>query len=300
VFYANIDSCNETLDFWLIDPILKSWQKKVSSWNINTPFYDEIKNLFVANYCFSILDSLNRYFLNFCQNISYSKPVRATAERDYRYQGLEIREVEPNGENLAMFIKGLQDEADNRLEKFQTWTDKYFGFSVLVQIRAGHISLKIQEKNSTQQINLADTGFGFSQILPIITQLWWLTYRYSKKTALNDDNFPLTFAIEQPELHLHPKLQALLADAFVAAINEAKQNKINLKLIIETHSETIINRLGSRIANEDLNHHDVNIVIFERKKNQKSAIVKIAKYDEEGFLDNWPIGFFEPDIIKGN
>jgi predicted ATPase len=259
--------------------------------------YQEIKDLFVAGSCFFLLEEFSQYFLNFCQNINYSKPVRATAERYYRYRDLAIREVAANGENLDMFIKGLQDEKDNRLELFQQWTEKYFGFFVLIQSSEGHVSLKIQEKNSEQPINLADTGFGFSQILPIITQLWWLLY---KNTKNNDRDNPIIFAIEQPELHLHPKLQALLADAFIAAVDEAKQKKINLKLIIETHSETMINRLGNRIANGDLNHDDINVVIFDRETNQKSATVQIAKYDQEGFLDNWPIGFFEPDIIKNS
>lgn len=279
----------------------KSWQKKVASWDYETAIYQEIRDLFVGYSCFILLERFRHYFTKFCQNTSYSKPIRATAERYYRYQDLAIREVEPNGANLAMFIKALQDEKDNRLKLFQEWTEQKFGFSVSIHSLGGHLSLKVKEKNSQQEeknsqqaINLADTGFGFSQILPIITQLWWLLY---KGGTSRGQEYPVTFAIEQPELHLHPKLQALLADAFVAVVDEAKQKGIELKLIIETHSETIVNRLGGRIANRDLDHDDINVAIFEKNPNDNFATVQIAKYDQEGFLDNWPIGFFEPNII---
>lgn len=281
----------------------RRWVDNVSLWTNDDPIYQEIRDLFVAHSFFFLLDEVSQYFSTFCQNINYIKPVRATAERYYRYRDFAIREVAANGENLDMFIKGLQDEKDNRLELFQKWTKKHFGFFVLIHLSEGHVSLKIQEKNSEQTINLADTGFGFSQILPIITQLWWLLYKNNKQNKHNRRDTthpPIIFAIEQPELHLHPKLQALLADAFIAAVDEAEQKNINLKLIIETHSETIINRLGRRIANGNLNHDAINVVIFERETNQKSATVQIAKYDQEGFLDDWPIGFFEPDIIKNS
>jgi energy-coupling factor transporter ATP-binding protein EcfA2 len=96
----------------------KTWRKKVLSWTHDTPIYKEIRDLFVAYWCFILLERFKNYFTQFSQNISYSKPLRATAERYYRYQDLAIREVEANGDNLAMFIKGLQDEKDNRLELF--------------------------------------------------------------------------------------------------------------------------------------------------------------------------------------
>lgn len=108
---------------------------------------------------------------------------------------------------------------------------------------------------------------------------------------------PLIFAIEQPELHLHPGLQAKLADVFIAAVELARENKIDLRLIIETHSEVIINRIGHRIANKELNSKDVNVVLFEKEPAALSTKVSFSDYDEDGFLTNWPIGFLEPDII---
>ncbi|QDY46926.1 AAA family ATPase (plasmid) [Planococcus glaciei] len=54
--------------------------------------------------------------------------------------------------------------------------------------------------------------------------------------------------IEQPELHLHPAIQAKLIDAFIKIIMLCKEKSIDIKIIIETHSETMINRIGYIIA----------------------------------------------------
>jgi predicted ATPase len=271
-----------------------SWKKKTSSWTIDNSDYQLLRDIFIANICLNILSILEDYFTGFFQNISYIKPLRATASRYYRYQDLAVGEVDPNGENLPMFLKSLKVDQEDSFLQFKRWTEKYFKFSVDIHQSEGHVSLKIKELDSKQETNLADTGFGFSQILPIVTQLWCLT----RKDKRSNINYPVTFAIEQPELHLHPKLQALLADAFIAAIQEAKEQGIDLRVVIETHSKTMVNRFGRRIESQDLKPDDINVVIFDREESHKSSTVTTVNYDKEGFLENWPIGFFEPDIIK--
>lgn len=70
-------------------------------------------------------------------------------------------------------------------------------------------------------------------------------YRYSNQYVLNNVTL-----IEQPELHLHPAMQAIVADALVDFMNfKAQLDEYELRdvLIVETHSQTIINRIGRRI-----------------------------------------------------
>ncbi|MBK7918404.1 MAG: AAA family ATPase [Chloroflexi bacterium] len=105
---------------------------------------------------------------------------------------------------------------------------------------------------------------------------------------------PITSAIEQPELHLHPRLQAKVADAFVSTIQTAKDLNLDLRLIIETHSETIVNRFGHSIAQGDLSHKDISVVLFEKSDSMKQTKVRTSYYDNEGFLIDWPLGFFDP------
>lgn len=205
-------------------------------------------------------------------------------------------EVDSQGRNLAMLLRNLTTEES---QQFAEWTQKYFDIVPTFQSASGHFSIKLTEKDGKTAFNLADTGFGFSQVLPIITELWRLSHQRIQPSQQmpHPSRLPIVFAIEQPELHLHPSLQAKLADTFLATIKTAHKANIDLRLIIETHSETIINRLGHRIANGDAKRQDINVVIFEKEDANAPAQVTTAEYDEEGFLTNWPFGFFEPDII---
>lgn len=150
-------------------------------------------------------------------------------------------------------------------------------------------------KDSDKKINLSDTGFGYSQILPIITQLWELSSRKIEIEQFGiEQHIPLVIAIEQPELHLHPAMQAKLAEAFIAAIELARENGYNLQLILETHSETIINYFGRAIERKLLKPEDIDIALFERDPYTSYTTVKKSAYDSFGFLQDWPIGFFAP------
>lgn len=260
----------------------------MDNWEIDNHDFQKIRDLIVAYSALEILSIANQYILFFAYNISYIAPMRAIAQRYYRSQDFAVREVDAQGEDLAMFINSLNTE---KKEKFQEWLQKYFNFSVDIHKSEGHISLKLKEKQSQREHNLTDTGFGFSQVLPILTQLWWLSRREYKFFSL------ITFAIEQPELHLHPKLQAEVVDAFIGTIKLAKEQGIDLRLIIETHSDTVINRIGQRIAHKDIDNKDVNVVIFERDKVTQPAKIRIARYGKAGILANWPMGFFLPDDI---
>ena len=69
----------------------------------------------------------------------------------------------------------------------------------------------------------------------------------------------------------------------------------NVNFIIETHSETMINRIGHIIENNIIKHEEVGITIFEKEIGDNNTIVKQGGYDADGYLEGWPIGFFEPE-----
>ena len=74
-------------------------------------------------------------------------------------------------------------------------------------------------------------------------------------------------------------------------IRTAKDNGIEIKILIETHSETIINYLGKLIAKQRISHNDVNVLIFDKELKRPTKISQ-ASYDNDGVLNNWPFGFF--------
>jgi predicted ATPase len=232
---------------------------------------------------------------NFSKNISYIGPVRATAKRYYRTQDLAVDEVDYQGDNLAMFLRNL---TDSEMESFSAWTLDNLGFKPSIKSSEGHISVTIGSKDSDKDLNIADTGFGFSQILPVITQLWSLSSKGNlQSTSRRVNRRTITYAIEQPELHLHPRLQGNLTDALVKSIKTAKEKKIDLRLMIETHSEVLVNRLGQLIAEGKISKDEINIVLFEPSDQQGEVTIRNAQFDSDGYLLNWPLGFFEMELV---
>ena len=254
-----------------------------------------LKGIIELCYLYGIYSDIDEYISVYFRNVHYIAPLRATAERYYRLRNLAVDEVDYQGKNLAIFINSLNG---NRLRAFQSWTEDHFGFHVKTDISKGHLSLQIILRNSDKAINLSDTGFGYSQVLPIITQLWELSSR-SQHAGKNhysvNGNCPLVVAIEQPELHLHPAVQAKLAKAFISCIDLARKNGNELQLILETHSETIINYFGRAIAKGSLNNEDVSIVLFEKQISKSTTDVRNSIFDDDGYLSNWPYGFFDPE-----
>ncbi|MGK7933279.1 MAG: AAA family ATPase [Microcystaceae cyanobacterium] len=244
-----------------------------------------------------LITHIDRRLSRLAQNVKYFEPARDTAQRYYRTQDLAVDEIDPKGQNLAMFLRNLKEE---ELKKFQEWTLSNFGFELIITSSMSLISLNIKPKDSKDYYNIADTGFGFSQILPIITQLWFTTKLLQSKTRSDNSNVnlesPVIFAIEQPELHLHPRLQGILTDVLVNSIKVAKENEIDLRLVIETHSKVLVNRLGQLIDKGTISSDDINLVLFEPSDDPQKVNVRTTQFNESGFIDNWPLGFLDMDL----
>lgn len=263
------------------------WTRAVRALRIDTPQFRRIRDMTVANYLAGIMEEVDRQLGIFALGVRYVKPVRATAERYYRQQDLAVEEVDPEGRNVAMFIRSLTD-AERR--DFQRWTSDELGWRIEARIRGGHVSLRIREEGDVSY-NLTDVGFGFSQVLPLLAQLWAMQRRGRGRGFRRH----VTFAIEQPELHLHPALQARLADVVTGAITSATRRRIGLRVVMETHSEAIVNRIGHQIATGRIEPEAAAVVLFEGTEVGSGSQVRIATFDERGYLQNWPLGFFEAE-----
>ena len=140
---------------------------------------------------------------------------------------------------------------------------------------------------SDAELRPHDVGIGISQVVPVIV------------TALDGEERLL--AIEQPELHIHPRLQAAIADLFIESIHKNKH-----RFIIETHSEHLILRLLRRIretekgaapADRQLRTHELGI--YYLKQENGSTTASRIDVDVKGeFIQPWPDDFFEIDFYE--
>ncbi|HHC7385970.1 AAA family ATPase [Vibrio parahaemolyticus] len=232
-----------------------------------------------------LIDLINAHLSNYARSIRYIAPLRATAQRFYRFQDLRVEELDHTGSNLAMLLRNM---SIFEMKRFQRWCEEHFGFTVSVpESQSLHYEIVI---NINGQVNnISDMGFGFSQILPIITMLWFETQsRRAPSRIRRVDGIPLTFVIEQPELHLHPKFQATLAKVFASIAHKAGST-FGTQIIFETHSKTMIDAIGDYIEENECSEL-ASIYIFEKEEN--ITVVRKSGFDSDGDLVNWPLGFF--------
>ena len=304
--YENFKKIGENLILGNKEDFVRSFEENIASFKsvkkkfeglsdykrdeLITKLYDYF-GLFYFNIITNVINNYFSEYFNYCQ---YIAPIRASAQRYYRSQGLSVETITPQGENVPMLLDSMTTAEK---EDWNGWTKKRFGIEFLVTKNETNISVKLRKKNGKEEVNLADTGFGFSQLLPILLYVWKVQRSNSRSYFWTSDKRVKvsTLVIEQPELHLHPAMQAELLDVFVELINYINE-KMEFRIIMETHSETIINRLGYHVAfDKDNSLKDkVNIVIFDEVNEELS--IHQTVFNDEGYLENWPIDFFMPSM----
>lgn len=256
---------------------------KISTWLPTSPSIMRIRDQIIFANLDKILDQITDNMAAFFHSSRYITPLRAAADRYYRIQNVSIEELDPTGSNLAMF---LHAKKESEIDEINKWLNSEIGFSIKIISSHGHASIFIKDDVSGNRANIADSGFGISQILPVLIQIWQLSSKKNRK--LFSINAPTIIVIEQPELHLHPKMQSRVGDAFCKAVKLAKANSIDLKIVIETHSKDIIEAVGRCVEDGTITKDDASIYIVDKK----IGVVK-SGFDEGGFLVQWPYGFFD-------
>lgn len=127
--------------------------------------------------------------------------------------------------------------------------------------------------------DLTNVGVGVSQVLPILVLC----------AAMPVGGAAL---VEQPELHLHPSVQSKLAVFFAACAASGRQ------VVLESHSEHLVNRIRLLVALDEVSSSDVSLVFVER--DEYGATIAPLKIEPDGSLERWPRGFMdEAEIVLG-
>ncbi|MFX0172843.1 MAG: DUF3696 domain-containing protein [Candidatus Hodarchaeota archaeon] len=202
-------------------------------------------------------------------------PLRREPERYYFFSGNIPESVGKSGDRTAetlFYTDGIKTAVNKKLNNFG------INYRINVVPISNEIkdifSVRLTNQTLNTDVSISDVGFGFSQILPIIVQSY-----------LSTNNI---ICIEQPEIHIHPRLQTELAQLFFERITENP----NLQFIIETHSEHIILRFQRLIRKKQLKPSEISILYLT--KEEEGICCKELRMNEKGdFLDAWPEGFFE-------
>jgi hypothetical protein len=129
-----------------------------------------------------------------------------------------------------------------------------------------------QKGGANDLVDLADVGFGVSQVLPVLVAL----------AAASPGQLVL---IEQPELHLHPRAQwalgALLAEAALASV----------VVVVETHSHLLLQAIQTVVARKKLSPELVGLHWFSRDAETGLSQVRLAELGEDGSFGDWPVDF---------
>lgn len=144
-----------------------------------------------------------------------------------------------------------------------------------VELRVGRLVHPLRG-GARDLVNIADVGFGLSQILPVLVAL-----HVAKRNQL--------VYLEQPEIHLHPAAQYKLANVI------AKAAKREVRVVVETHSALLLLGIQTLIAKNELPQSKVILHWFERNKDGETQI-RCSDLDERGAFGDWPEDFSEVEL----
>jgi predicted ATPase len=246
----------------------------------------------------AVRDSVNYIRASFSKGMKYLGPLRDEPKSLYPLSAAtDPKDVGLKGEYTAAVLNLYQDalisyiptsafakpQIDRRptTRKLQTavidWLT-YFGVANDVNTKdlgkLGH-ELKITPDSTMKPIDLTHVGVGVSQVLPILVSC-----------ILAEPDTTLIF--EQPELHLHPKVQTLLGDFFLSMALLKKQ------CILETHSEYLINRLRYRAAAAEGSDNLARIIkMYFVERTEGASKFRDVIVNNYGAILDWPEGFFD-------
>lgn len=250
----------------------------VNSANLRTSNIDDITKEHYGSY--PIIDSFSdSLYDSLDEEFNFISSFRLHPDRTY-YLSKSNNKVDKFGSG---YIDQILDWHDRQSDKLYDLVSLLKAVNILHDIRThkllgGRFEIKVKVKSKSRWESLADVGFGISQFLPIIVadlQLW--------------DNS--TLIMSQPEIHLHPSVQANLGDYLVKQVKERNKN-----YIVETHSEYLLNRMRLLIVKEEIQPEEVAVYYFENSIKDGSIAHRI-EFTKDGQILNAPKGFFETYMI---
>lgn len=266
-------------------------------------FPDEVRRYYQNA---SWLSDLELAFEEQCERIHYPGPLRDDPRRQYVFSGAEPQDVGRRGE-LAVdalvvaerdgrkisrgFSGGTGSPSERRRRRLAGKSVQLVVAEWLKELGLIHSfrvevlddrdtldTVKVKRNEESAEVLLTDVGFGVSQVLPVLTLL---------AVAKPRD----VVVLEQPEIHLHPSVQAVLADIVVETALAR-----DVQIVVETHSEHFLTRLQRRIAERDVSRglriEPDDVALYFTADEGGTGRLRKLELDLFGNITNWPENFF--------
>lgn len=213
------------------------------------------------------------------EGIAYLGPLRRKPERDYTWNKGRPGDLGIDGSSVinailaSALLHNKEEETGQMLKDVSSWL-KRMGVAERLEVKQlGHSTrYEIVVHRDGVAANLRDVGIGISQVLPVIVLAYFVP---------NGS----TILLEEPEIHLHPLAQSVLAELFVEVSKERR-----VQFIVETHSEHLFRRLQTLVAKEQLSVKKCRLYFVERQG--ADAVLKNLELDQYGRVKEWPPNFF--------
>lgn len=228
-----------------------------------------------------VLKTLEGDLLHYMNSFFYIGPQREKPDLARSYDSTLFKNVGVDGHNTRFLyeanknisIDGYDGETLQML--CNKWVCEKMGLAVNMDVQRDSNKLyrTIITNNNGLNVDLCQMGFGLSQILPIVVQ-GLLIHKGE------------TLIVEDPDVHMHPKVQAIVVDFFIDLTKHGR------KVVIETHSDHIVTRLRRRIADGTLRKEDVNLSFVENGEN--GSEYRFIDMESDGsFINELPKGFLD-------
>ena len=230
-----------------------------------------------------ILEQAEYHTAQLFQDISYIGPLRSYPHRNYTWTGTIPGTVGHRGEQAMQVLLAEKPETSNAVSK---WMRKLGIAESLSLEPVGHGAriweALVEQQHGTTRVNLADVGFGVSQVLPVIVAL--LSAQPGSLVIL-----------EHPEIHLHPKIQSDLADLLIDIANTGE-----IQILLESHSEHLLARIQRRIAESSNGEGGMapeDFRLYFCSLHEGKSQLTPLDVQRSGVIANWPADFFG-DILE--
>ena len=219
---------------------------------------------------------LREAFEDLYSRVHYLGPLREPPQHHYAWEGDYPKDVGLHGEKMIPALlsnRTLRRPIEEQILKWLQRLELIHSYDVPPVTDEGkNYECLVRQYKEGPEVPLTDVGFGVSQVLPLLIQCYYVP-----------ENSILIF--EQPEAHLHPKVQADLADVLIDVVKNR-----NVQIILESHSEHLLLRLMRRIAEEKISADDT--ALYFCQINDGTSEIEHLNIDEYGNIQNWPQDFF--------